>query len=199
MTEQIKSENENTSHDTADAQESGQPSGEKDHVLNNPEPDFQDGPEPTAEKDALTELQEKYAMLNDKYLRLYSEFENFRRRTAKEKIDSLRNAGSDILKDFLPVVDDFDRAILANEQNIDIENIKEGFKLIHHKLLRVLESRGVKPMDSFENPFDTNFHEAITNIPAPKENLKGKVVDVAEKGYFFHDAVLRYAKVVVGQ
>ncbi len=199
MTEQIKSENENTSHDTADAQESAYTSGEKDHVLNNPEPDLQDEPEPTAEKDALTELQEKYAMLNDKYLRLYSEFENFRRRTAKEKIDGLRNAGSDILKDFLPVVDDFDRAILANEQNNDIENIKEGFKLIHHKLLRVLESRGVKPMDSFENPFDTNFHEAITNIPAPKENLKGKVVDVAEKGYFFHEAVLRYAKVVVGQ
>ena len=199
MTEQIKSENENTSHDTADAKESGHASGEKDHVLNNPEPDFQEEHEPTAEKDALTELQEKYAMLNDKYLRLYSEFENFRRRTAKEKIDSLRNAGSDILKDFLPVVDDFDRAILANEQNNDIENIKEGFKLIHHKLLRVLESRGVKPMDSFENLFDTNFHEAITNIPAPKENLKGKVVDVAEKGYFFHEAVLRYAKVVVGQ
>lgn len=149
--------------------------------------------------DPLTELQEKYAILNDKYLRLYSEFENFRRRTAKEKLDAMKNAGVDILKEILPVMDDFDRAITANDHNDDMDNVKEGFKLIHHKLHKMLESRGVKPMNAHEKPFDTNFHEAITNIPAPKEELKGKVVDVAEKGYFFHDNVLRYAKVVVGQ
>ncbi len=198
MTDRIKSENKNTSQDTADVQDSGQ-TKENDNVLKSSEVENEDSPETKVEKDALTELQEKYDTLNDKYLRLYSEFENFRRRTAKEKIESSRNAGSDILIDFLPVVDDFDRAISANEHNNDIENIKEGFKLIHHKLLRVLETRGVKAMNSFETPFDTNYHEAITNIPAPKESLKGKVVDVAEKGYFFHDTVLRYAKVVVGQ
>lgn len=149
--------------------------------------------------DPLTELQVKYDNLNDKYLRLYSEFENFRRRTAKEKLDISRNAGSIILKEFLPVVDDFDRAIAANAHNEDIDNVKEGFDLIHHKFMKILEAHGVKPMNAHEKPFDTNYHEAITNIPAPTEALKGKVVDVAEKGYFFHDDVLRYAKVVVGQ
>jgi molecular chaperone GrpE len=151
------------------------------------------------ETDALTELQKKYDTLNDKYLRLYSEFENFRRRTAKEKLDGMRNAGADIVKDLLPVVDDFDRAIVSNEQINDVDSLKEGFKLIHHKLLHLLEQQGLKPMDSIGKEFDTEYHEAITNIPAPEESMKGKVVDVAEKGYFFKDKVLRYAKVIVGQ
>jgi len=153
----------------------------------------------TSQEDPLTELQEKCDMLNDKYLRLYSEFENFRRRTAKEKLDMMKNASGDLLKEFLPVVDDFDRAMASNENDNDIDNVKEGFKLIHNKLMRIMESKGVKPMDAMEKPFDTEYHEAITNIPAPDESLKGKVVDVAEKGYFYHDGVLRYAKVVVGQ
>lgn len=152
-----------------------------------------------SEHDPLTELQEKCDMLNDKYLRLYSEFENYRRRTAKEKLDMMKNASGDLLKEFLPVVDDFDRAMVSNETDDDIDNVKEGFKLIHSKLMRIMESKGVKPMDAMEKPFDTEYHEAITNIPAPDESLKGKVVDVAEKGYFYHDGVLRYAKVVVGQ
>jgi molecular chaperone GrpE len=148
---------------------------------------------------ALTELQEKYDSLNDKYLRLYSEFDNYRRRTAKEKLEANRIIAAQIVKEFLPVVDDFDRAITGNETDNEIESIKEGFKLIHNKLFRILESNGVKPMNALEQPFDTEFHEAITNIAAPDPSLKGKVVDVAEKGYFYHDAVLRYAKVVVGQ
>ncbi|MCA1751671.1 MAG: nucleotide exchange factor GrpE [Cryomorphaceae bacterium] len=150
-------------------------------------------------QDPLTELQEKCDMLNDKYLRLYSEFENYRRRTAKEKLDMMKNASGDLLKEFLPVVDDFDRAMASNETDENIDNVKEGFKIIHNKLMRIMESKGVKPMDAMEKPFDTEYHEAITNIPAPEESLKGKVVDVAEKGYFYHDSVLRYAKVVVGQ
>lgn len=150
-------------------------------------------------QDPLTELQEKCDMLNDKYLRLYSEFENYRRRTAKEKLDMMKNASGDLLKEFLPVVDDFDRAMASNETDDNIDNVKEGFKIIRNKLMRIMESKGVKPMDAMEKPFDTEYHEAITNIPAPEESLKGKVVDVAEKGYFYHDSVLRYAKVVVGQ
>jgi len=148
---------------------------------------------------AMTELQKKYDTINDKYLRLYSEFENFRRRTAKEKLDLMKNAGSDVVGDILPVVDDFDRAIELNEDNTDPEALKEGFKLIHHKLLHLLKNQGLKPMDSINQPFDTEYHEAITNIPAPSEDMKGKVIDVAEKGYFYNDKVLRYAKVVVGQ
>jgi len=150
-------------------------------------------------KDPLTELQEKYDTLNDKYLRMYSEFENFRRRTAKEKLEVMKTAGGDIVRDLLPTLDDFERAIAANEKNDDIDNIKEGFELIHHKLRHNLEQQGLKPMDSQGKEFDTEYHEAVTNIPAPSEDLKGKVVDVAEKGYFFHDKVLRYAKVIVGQ
>ncbi len=148
---------------------------------------------------AMTELQKKYDTVNDKYLRLYSEFENFRRRTAKEKLDLMKNAGSDFASEILPVVDDFERAISSNENNDDVEALKEGFKLIHHKLLHLLQNKGLKAMDSINQPFDTEYHEAITNIPAPSEDMKGKVIDVAEKGYFYNDKVLRYAKVVVGQ
>ncbi len=151
------------------------------------------------EKDPMTELQEKYDNLNDKYLRLYSEFENFRRRTAKEKLEVMKTAGGNIVKDLLPVLDDFERAIAANENNEDVTNIKEGLELIHHKLKHNLEQQGLKPMESQGKEFDTEYHEAVTNIPAPSEDMKGKVVDVAEKGYFFQDSVLRYAKVIVGQ
>jgi len=150
-------------------------------------------------KDPLTELQEKYDTVNNKYLRLYSEFENFRRRTAKEKLETMKNAGSDVVGAIIPVVDDFDRAIAHNENNEDVAALKEGFELIKNKLMRILEQQGVKPMDSIGKPFDTEYHEAITNIPAPSEDMKGKVVDVAEKGYFYNDNILRYAKVIVGQ
>jgi molecular chaperone GrpE len=149
--------------------------------------------------DALTELQEKYDTLNDKYLRMYSEFENFRRRTAKEKLDLMKSAGSDIVSEILPVIDDFERAIDSNEKSEDHEALKEGFKLIHNKLLHILKNRGLKPMNSLNEPFDTEYHEAITKIPAPEEDKKGKVIDVAEKGYFFNDKIIRYAKVVVGE
>ncbi len=148
---------------------------------------------------ALTELQKKYDTVNDKYLRLYSEFENFRRRTAKEKLDAMLNGGAEIAKELLPVIDDFDRAVASNETINDPVALKEGFVLIHNKLLRILQSKGLKPMDSLEQHFDSEFHDAITNIPAPSEELKGKVVDVAEKGYFYNDAILRHAKVIVGQ
>lgn len=149
--------------------------------------------------DPLTELQEKYDTLNKKYLLLYSDFENYRKRTAKEKLDSLKNAGSGTIEALIPVVDDFDRAIAANEHNDDPVALKEGFELIHNKLYHVLQQKGLKPMDSIGKDFDTEFHEAITNIPAPSAEMKGKVVDVAEKGYFHNDTVLRYAKVIVGQ
>lgn len=161
--------------------------------------DVNDENEPAELDKTLTELQEKYDTVNDKFLRLYSEFENFRRRTAKEKLDALINGGADIAKELLPVLDDFDRAVVSNENIEDPETLKEGFVLIHSKLIKVLQSKGLKSMDSLEQPFDTEYHDAITNIPAPTEDLKGKVVDVAEKGYFYNDTILRHAKVIVGQ
>jgi len=135
----------------------------------------------------------------DKYIRLYSEFENYRKRTAKEKIDIITNASENLLKEILPVIDDFERAIVNNEKVSEAKTIKEGFELIHNKLYKTLTNQGLKPMDAIEKNFDPDIHEAITKIPAPKNKLKGKVIDVIEKGYTINDKVIRFAKVVVGE
>lgn len=136
---------------------------------------------------------------NDKYLRLYSEFENFRRRTAREKMDLISTANSDLLGALLPVVDDFERAMKSMSESDSVEAIKEGLGLVHHKFIQTLEQKGLKGFDSKEKPFDPDFHEAVTKIPAPNDELKGKVVDEIEKGYLLGEKVLRYAKVVVGE
>lgn len=150
----------------------------------------------------LSELEKKeieYRELNDKYIRLFSEFDNYRKRTAKEKLDLIATAGGDIIKEMLPILDDFERAMSTNQEVQDIDAIKEGFTLIHNKLIHNLTNKGLKPMDSMHEEFDVNKHEALTQIPAPSEDLKGKVVDVIEKGYILNDKVIRFAKVVVGQ
>ena len=143
--------------------------------------------------------EEKHAELNDKFLRLYSEFDNYRKRTNKEKLDLISTANSGVLKDLLPVLDDFERAIASNEQSEDATTLKEGFELIHTKLKSALESKGLKQMEAKGVDFDSEIHEAIANIPAPSKDLKGKVIEDVEKGYFLNDKVVRYAKVVVGQ
>ena len=135
----------------------------------------------------------------DKYIRLYSEFENYRKRTAKEKIEIITNASENVIKEILPIVDDFERAILNNKDVSDAENIKEGLELIYNKLNKTLANQGLKSMDSIEKEFDADIHEAITKIPAPKKKLKGKVIDVIEKGYTINEKVIRFAKVVVGE
>jgi len=135
----------------------------------------------------------------DKYLRLYSEFDNFRRRNAKERIELIQTANKDLIAELLPVLDDFERAIQAMEKSEDIEAVKEGVKLVYHKFFKSLESKGLKPFESKEKEFNTEYHEAITEIPAPEDSLKGKVVDEVEKGYTLYDKVIRFAKVVVGK
>lgn len=142
---------------------------------------------------------EKYAELNDRFIRLYAEFDNFRKRTNKEKVDLISNANEGVLKDLLPVMDDFERAILNNENATDIDVVKEGFHLIFNKFRSTLESKGLKPMTAKGEAFDSELHEAIANVPAPSDAEKGKVIDDVEKGYYLHDKVIRYAKVVVGQ
>lgn len=139
-----------------------------------------------------------YEEANDKFLRLYSEFDNFKKRNVRERMDLIKSAGSDVLRSILPVLDDFDRAIKANESAEDIKAVKEGFSLINQKLFTLLESKGLKKMDVKGQPLDTDLHEAITQIPAPSDDLKGKVVDVIENGYYLNDGVLRHAKVIVG-
>lgn len=144
----------------------------------------------TTEEDKVQELGEKLAALNDKYLRLYSEYENYRKRTNLEKADLLLNGSRDTIKAILPVIDDFERALATLGDD-------EGVQLIYNKMIKILEQKGLKAMSAKGEKFDENLHEAITQIPAADEAQKGIVVDVIEKGYFLNDKVLRYAKVVV--
>jgi molecular chaperone GrpE len=146
----------------------------------------------------LEEITEERNDLNDKYLRLYSEFDNYRKRTNKERLDILKSASQEVIIDLLPVLDDFDRAIKAMyDQGVDDET-KRGLDLIHNKLFGILTQKGLEPMNSVGKDFDTDYHEAITNIPAPSDDMKGKVVDVIEKGYLLNSKIIRFAKVVVG-
>ena len=155
--------------------------------------------EPEEELSELEKKEIECKELQNKFVRLYSEFDNFRKRTAKEKIDITKTASENVLRDLLPVLDDFERAIANNESVEDAESLKEGFGLIHNKLFKNLEVKGLSSMESKGETFDVDKHEALTNIPAPSEDMKGKVVDVVEKGYLLNDKVIRFAKVVVGQ
>jgi molecular chaperone GrpE len=152
-----------------------------------------------AGEDELSVLKKELEESKDKYLRLYSEFENFRRRTAKERVELIKTAGEDVLSVLIPVVDDFERAKKSIDgQEIDA-SVKEGVDLIYHKLIKVLDQKGLKAMEVEKgNDFNPEFHEAVTQFPAPDESLKGKVIDVVEKGYVLGDKVVRFAKVVTG-
>lgn len=144
-------------------------------------------------------LEREVEEAKDKYLRLYSEFENFRRRNAKERVDLIKTASSDLMSELLPTIDDFERAIKANESQDDIEAIKEGFGLISSKMLKTLEAKGLKVMDTEKGTeFDAELHEAVTQFPVEEEELKGKIIDTVEKGYYLGDKVIRFAKVVIG-
>jgi len=145
-----------------------------------------------------TVYQEKINELNDKYLRLFAEFDNYRKRALKEKIEQGKYAGEDVILSLLPVIDDFDRAMKSFDKVTDLAAMKEGIILINNKLKNILENKGLKSIETVGKEFCTDFHEAITNIPAPSEELKGKVVDEIEKGYELNGKVIRFAKVVVG-
>ncbi|MDR1112253.1 MAG: nucleotide exchange factor GrpE [Bacteroidales bacterium] len=148
-------------------------------------------------KEQIKSLNIEKQELNDKFLRLYSEFENYKKRTTKEKLEMLNTASEKVIVNLLPVVDDFERAIKANETVTNIETTKEGFTLIYNKLIQILKRFDVEEIAALGEPFDTDFHEAITHFPAQNEEDKDKVIDVTEKGYKIKDKVVRYAKVVV--
>lgn len=154
--------------------------------------------EQAPELSAEEKLQAEVQQLNDKYLRLYAEFDNYKRRTQKERVELLQTAGKDVIVSLLPVLDDFDRALKAMETAADVAPVKEGILLVSTKLKNTLAQKGLKDVESISQPFNTDFHEAITNIPAPSDDLKGKVIDEVEKGYTLNDNVIRFAKVVVG-
>ena len=168
-----------------------------DTVENNEQQDINEQAEENAPSPVDT-LKAELALANDKYLRLYAEFDNFRRRTIKEREEARKMEGKDVIVSLLPVLDDFERAFKAMENATDVAPVKEGVTLIQNKLKNTLKQKGLAEMESIGNPFDAELHEAITNIPAPSDEWKGKVIDEMEKGYFLNDKVVRFAKVIVG-
>ena len=153
---------------------------------------------PEIELTETEKLQAEVGELKDKFLRLQAEFDNFRRRTAKERLELISSASKDLVSNLIPVLDDFERATKTMETATDIDAVKEGITLVYSKFYKVLEAKGLKPMNSTGETFNPDVHEAITQIPAPTEALKGKVVDEVEKGYYLNDTVVRFAKVVIG-
>ncbi len=159
--------------------------------------DTQGGSDQPSQEAELARLKDELAEMKDKYLRLYSDFENFRRRTLRERQELLLAAGENTLKQMLPVMDDFERA----EKSFQNSNPKdlEGLQLISNKFRKILEQNGVKPMELGKgSDFNPEYHEAISQVPAPSDDLKGKVVEVVEKGYLLYDKIIRHAKVVIG-
>ncbi len=151
-----------------------------------------DSDNPAAQGDELAALKAQYDELKDKFLRQYAEFENYKRRTIKEKVDLMKSAAQDTMTALLPVLDDFDRAAKN-------ESFSEGVQLVYHKLIQTLKQKGLESMESNGQPFDPELHEAVTEIPAPSEDMKGKVIDTIEKGFTLGDKIIRFAKVVVGK
>ena len=150
------------------------------------------------ELSAEEKLKNELVAANDKYLRLFAEFDNFRRRTAKEREEARKTEGKDVIVALIPLMDDFERAIRSMDNATDVAAVKAGVELIYNKLSSTLAQKGLKPMEALGETFDADLHEAITNIPAPTDDLKGKVVDQMEKGYYLGDKVIRFAKVIVG-
>jgi molecular chaperone GrpE len=154
--------------------------------------------EETNELSELDQLKLEKAEIHDKYIRLYSEFDNFRKRTIKERIDLLQTANQEMMVAILPVLDDFERAAKSMESATEIGALKEGVDLIYQKAKNILSQKGLKPMESLGTPFNADLHEAITNIPAPDESQKDMVLDEVERGYMLGEKVIRFAKVIVG-
>ena len=152
-----------------------------------------------ANENKEAEYEAQIAELKDKYLRQAAEFDNYRKRVLKEKSELILNGGENVISSLLPIIDDFERALQNMEKSDDKEALKKGVELIYQKLMKVLETNGLKPIETNDADFNTDFHEAIAMIPAPSDDAKGKVIDCVQKGYKLNDKVIRHAKVAVGQ
>ncbi|GAK90725.1 heat shock protein GrpE [Nonlabens ulvanivorans] len=184
-----KNKNEEQELKDLEAQTADQQDGVNDNTVD----------EEQEQKDPIVELEEQLQQEKDKFLRLFAEFENFKRRTAKERIELFKTAGEGVLKDMLPVIDDFDRAMIEINKSED-KNLIEGVTLISNKLRNTLNSKGLEQMEVRSgDAFNADYHEAITQIPAPSDEMKGKIIDVIEQGYKLGDKIIRYPKVVIGQ
>lgn len=155
--------------------------------------------EPIREGGEGERLEMELAEMKDKYLRQFAEFDNFRKRTAKERLELIQTAGKEVIVQLLEVLDDAERAQRQMEQSQDVKALKEGVHLVFNKLRNILNAKGLKPMESIGQPFNADRHEAITEIPVPQANMQGKVIDEVEKGYLLNDKIIRFAKVVVGK
>lgn len=154
--------------------------------------------EETEKAEEPNEWEKKYKDLNDSHLRLMADFDNYRKRTIKEKADLIKNAGERIICDFLPIVDNFERALESMKTAEDVEAVRQGVELIYNQVMSMMKANGVAVIETENAPFDTEYHEAITTIPAPTPELKDKIVDCTTKGYTMNEKVIRHAKVVVG-
>jgi len=154
---------------------------------------------PEEEVDQVAMLEKQLAELNDKHLRLIAEYDNYRKRTLKEKLDLTKTAGQKIFVNILPVIDDFQRAIQHLDTANDLDAIRSGIELIYNKFMNYLSQHGVKAMDAVNQEFNADLHEAISKVPAPSEEMKGKIIDCVETGYVLDDKVIRFPKVIVGE
>ena len=195
MTKKTTEQPVNEQVNTPEAETNAQPNAGE--AAANPEKAEAEAPE--TEKDPLEATLEELAVLKDKYLRQVAEFDNYRKRTLKEKTDLILNGGEKVLTALLPILDDLDRAAENIEKSNDLETLKEGVALILDKLTKTLAAQGLKKMETIGQPFDTDFHEAVALIPAQEEAQKNVVIDCVQQGYQLNDKVLRHAKVVVGQ
>ena len=173
-------------------------SGEKE-LKSSKKPKKEKEADDSALQQEMAQLKAELEEAKDKYLRLFAEFDNYKKRTVKERFDMLKNAAQETIVALLPVLDDFDRAKKSADDPNSPEVFTEGVSLVYHKLYSTLQHKGLQEMESTNTDFDPERHEAITDIPAPTEELKGKVIDTIEKGYLLHDKIIRYAKVVVGK
>ncbi len=162
------------------------------------EPENQEAEAIPEEEDPLVKLQGELAEAKDKFLRLYSDFDNYKKRVARDRQDLIKSAGTELISAILPVLDDFERANKALEQTEDIETLKEGLSLIYIKLKTMMEQKGLKEMETVGQSFNTDLHDAITQAPAQSDDMRGKVIDEVQKGYYLNEKVIRHAKVVVG-
>lgn len=193
--EKVKNEEELASEEVKDTKETTSTNGEEKDVKAEKK---KKGKKDKSE-DKIEELGSKLNELQDKHLRLQAEFDNFRRRTLKEKADLIKSGGENVLVSILPVVDDFERAIDSMKGVPEDDHGKQGTLLIYAKFREFLKQNNIKEIEAMNEPFDVDLHEAITKIPAPSEELKGKVVDVIQKGYCLNEKVIRFAKVVIGE
>jgi len=198
--EKVKKEAENTAEELENKTQASEENSAKEETPHaESKADKKKKSKKDKKEDKIEELESQLKEMQDKHLRLQAEFDNFRRRTIKEKSELIKSGGESVLVNILPVIDDFERALETMKEISDDDSGKQGTRLIYNKFKEFLKQNNIKEIDAMEQEFDVDLHEAITKIPAPSKELKGKVVDVVQKGYCLNDKVIRFAKVVIGE